>query len=488
MKFYIALLVIFFVNAYSAFVPLERAKIVAESYYGHYFPEAASKGSSVINVQENKYEGMITRYTFEFDKGFVIVTADDQLYPILGYSDHGKVPKSDKSGGENFKAWFENYDRQIIYARKTKYRNDESAKLWKDIENNDFSGRKGSVVVDRLVKTQWGMNWPWNERTPKIDGQRTGVSMAAVAMAQIMKYHRWPDKGVGSASYEWHAQTLSADFTTKAWNYDLMPEIADVQFGIYPEYWEDCGWSDDEIAETSLLTYYAALSVNADFNTNSFPGTVVDINIVPSAFVDHWKAQESEIYDFSGTYTIGNDPYFEQIKSELDVGRPWIWHGKDGTLESFMILDGYTSDQYFHFNWCWEGFMDGWYLRRQLIFFYPPHGYAFYVSEEKGIKIVPSQNPYEIWPPTDLIGSISGGDDIVLSWVPNYSAVGYKLYRTKNKQSVPELIAETSEFEYTDNDLPPGEYSYHAVTVYLDGESHNSNSYSTKYRWIKHIR
>jgi len=470
------LLTAFYLSA--ALVPLDKAKKVAENYYAHYCADAASKGSAVINVQENKYGEIITRYTFEFDKGFVIVTADDELYPILGYSDHGKVPKTDQNGGHNFREWFDNYDRQIACKGSGKYIDDEAVKLWKDIENNVFTAGKAGIIVDRLVKSQWGQLYPWNLLCPEKDSMETYAGCVATAMAQILRYHRWPDVGVGSASYDWNGQTLYADFSTHTWNYDLMPEVLDIEYGIYPEFWET-GVTQAEKDELSLLSYWTGLSVDMSYGTLVDNGSWAYAAPVDDAFLDHWKASSSVYYAMATPPAGGVDAQFATIKAELDAKRPWFWAGG---VHAFL-LDGYRDDYWYHFNWGWEGNYDGWFHRSYLI----PGGVGScdtgggdFTEGQLGITYVPSENPYELWPSTILSGILENGDDISLSWLPNYNHAGFKLYRTRDKQDIPELICETSDLEYTDNDLAEGEYSYYVVTVYLDGESHNSNSYSVE--------
>ena len=470
------LLTAFYLSA--AIVPLEKAKKVAKNYYGHYCSEAASKGSSVINVVENKYEGIITRYTFEFDKGFVIVTADDELYPILGYSDHGKVPSKDAVGGQNFKEWFDNYDRQIACKGSGKFIDENAVRLWKDIENNVFPTGKAGIIVDRLVKSQWGQLYPWNLLCPEKDSMETYAGCVATAMAQILRYHRWPDVGAGSASYLWEGQTLSADFTVHTWNYDLMPEVLNIEYGIYPEYWET-GITQAEKDELSLLSYWTGLSVDMMYGTYLNEGSATYASYVDDAFLDHWKASSSQYYTMEKPPSGGVDAQFPIIKAELDAKRPWFWAGGAHAF----ILDGYRDDYWYHFNWGWEGNYDGWFHRSYLI----PGGVGScdtgggdFTPGQLGITYVPSTDPSTEWPPTTLSGLLENGDDISLSWLPNYNHAGFKLYRTRDKQGVPELICETSDLEYTDNDLAAGEYSYHVITVYPDGESHNSNSFSVE--------
>jgi len=143
----------------AAFVPVDRAKTVAENQYKQYCADASTKSTSAINVLEHKYEGETTWYMFEFDKGFVIVSADDAVRPILGYSDHGTVPSAEKweRGGQNFKEWFGYYDKQIAIARKTGYVDKAGNETWKNIENNVFSSSKAGIVVDRLLQSQYDL-------------------------------------------------------------------------------------------------------------------------------------------------------------------------------------------------------------------------------------------------------------------------------------------------------------------------------------------
>jgi len=471
------LLIAMFLTAVSmsaAFVPLEKAKKVAENYYGHYCSEAASKGSAVINVQENKYEGLITRYTFEFDKGFVIVTADDGLYPILGYSDHGKVPKADQNGGQNFKEWFEKYDQQVFCAKSKKYIDEDAAKLWKDIENNIFPAGKAGIIIDRLVKSQWDQVYPWNDDCPlKSNGNWTYVGCTATAMAQVLRYHRWPDAGTGSASYIWNNGamnlTLSADFTTHTWNYDLMPEIVDIEYGIYPAYWET-GITQAEVDELALQSYWMGISLSMYYGDIIDGGSGAYMSDIDNAFVDHWKGT-STFATFATPVIGGVDASYNTIKAQLDAKRPWVWAGD---VHAF-VLDGYRDDYWYHFNWGWQGYYDGWYHRS-----YIGDALCDYSAGQIGVTYVPSTNPFNAWPTTTVSGSLANGEDVTVNWTACAGATGYKIYRTKDKESVPSLLETTTNLSYSDMDMPEGEYAYHVVVTYATGESHNSNSYNTQ--------
>ena len=83
----------------AAFVPQDIAQKAAENYYKNYAP-ISDKGNTVQSVFAHEYEGQVTWYGVSFDQGYVIVTADDALRPILGYSFEGKlVNPSERDGG-----------------------------------------------------------------------------------------------------------------------------------------------------------------------------------------------------------------------------------------------------------------------------------------------------------------------------------------------------------------------------------------------------
>ncbi len=460
----------------AAFVPVDRAKTVAVNQYKQYCADASTKSANVVNVVENVYEGEVTWYAFEFDKGFVIVSADDSVRPILGYSDHGNVPKADKLGGHNFKEWFGKYDREIAFMRKNNVVDKVGAQTWKDIEANVFASTKAGVVVDRLCGAQWDQTWPWNDLCPEKDGTFTYVGCVATAMAIITKYHRWPDVGVGTKSYTWNGQTLSANFATHSWNYDLMPEVLNIEYGLYPEYWESYDFTQAEVDELALQSYWMGLSVNMNYGTTADGGSGAYMTAVDDAYRNNWKGSSVGPTSFATPPAGGTDASYATIIAELNAKRPWQWAGG---VHSFL-LDGYRDDYWYHFNWGWGGSYDGWFHRSSLI----PGGIGSgggdgdFTSGQQGITYIPNTNPYTAWPATTVSGSIANGEDITVNWTAQTGAVSYELYRTFNKEGVPTLITTTTALTYSQYDLPAGEYAYSVIVNYASGKSHISNAYS----------
>jgi hypothetical protein len=455
----------------AAFVPVDRAKKVATNQYTHYCADVSTKGADVINVVENKYEGETTWYAFEFAQGgFVIVSADDSVYPVLGYSSNGKVFDMSRKGGENFKQWFGNYDKEIAYMRKNALADDNGRKKWKEIENNEFQTSKG-IVVDAMVRSLWDQVYPWNNLCPT----DTPVGCVATAMAMITRYHQWPDIGVGSNSYSENGRNHSVNFASQGWNYSLMPHEVELEYGLYPEYWETCSASQAEIDELARQSYWMGVSVNMSYDAAGSGAYSTDVD---NAFVDHWKGTST--YATFATPTFGTaDASYNTIKAQLDAGRPWYWSGNDGTMGGAghaFVLDGYRDDTWYHFNWGWGGGYNGWFHRGSL----SPDGIGTgggtgdYSQGQAGVTYVP--NGQSTFNTITLNGSVTGYT-VNLSWTAQAGATGYMIFRRTNDDQTSDLeyVATPTGTTYQLTEQFPATYYYVAKVVYPAGESRYSN-------------
>jgi hypothetical protein len=462
----------------AAFVPMDKASTVATNQYKNYCADVSAKGANIVNVVENKYEGQTTWYAFEFEQGgFVIVSADDTVRPILGYSDHGKVTSLDTKGGQNFKEWFNKYDREIAFMRNNGEVDVIAQKTWKDIENNVFPTTKASIVVDALIRSQWDQVWPWNANAPLKGGEETYVGCIATAMVQILRYHQWPDVGVGSStSYTpFTGTTLPAtDFTTHTWNYSLMPEILDASYGYYPEPWYTSTSSTEENEELALQSYWAGLSVNMVYGTSADGGSMANMSGAANALRDHWKGTVVGPSSFSTPAAGAIDGSFTTIKAQLDAGRPWQWAGG---AHSFN-LDGYRDDTWYHFNWGWWGSFDGWFHRSSLI----PGGIGSggddgdFTDGQMGLTYTPLGQA--TFPATTISGSVSGYT-VTINWAAQTNATGYMLFaRGDDFTDEMELVTTSTGTSHVMTEVPAGMYYYRVKVKYATGESNWSNIYT----------
>ena len=129
-------------------VSKELAKKVAINFF------SAKKSSAidtfqVTNIYTHFEESKEAFYIFSFPKGgFVIVSADDEANPIIGYS--LTSPATNKIDNPVIISRFDRYAKQINYAAKAKLNKSDVKAEWKQIlEGSVSKGIKGAGPLDR---------------------------------------------------------------------------------------------------------------------------------------------------------------------------------------------------------------------------------------------------------------------------------------------------------------------------------------------------
>ena len=293
-----------------------------------------------------------TMYMFNIgdSAGFIIVSGDNAVYPILGYSNEGKIDIETMPAC--VKDWLSGYHQQIIDVRKKELLpTEEVARMWKGI----YVTLKASGHVDPLCKTKWGQDPYYNDMCPYDNTykERTVTGCPATAMAQIMKYWEYPTKGFGYHSYNHRKYgSLSAYFGNTYYDWDAMPN--------------EVNSTNDAVA---LLMYHCGVAVemNYDVAANGGSGSYVKKSLIlpPKEQTCEYAFPTYFGYD-SGiegkSRTFYSDKKWKQLlKDELDNGRPVQYAGRSSGGGHTWVCDGYDENGYFHMNWGWQGYCDGYY-------------------------------------------------------------------------------------------------------------------------------
>ena len=153
------------------------------------------------------------------EKGYIIVSADDIAIPVLGFSDSGTFDAENIP--DNLRWWLEEYSREITYASENN--------LTEKAYSIDLGGMNkiSRNPISPMLSTKWNQDAPYNNLCPDINGKKTYTGCVATAMAQVMNYCKWPEKGNGSHSYEWeyttgNKKTLSMDFSSTTFDWANM--------------------------------------------------------------------------------------------------------------------------------------------------------------------------------------------------------------------------------------------------------------------------
>jgi hypothetical protein len=293
-------------------------------------------------------------YFFSFDnsEGFIIVSGDDVTIPILGYSNNTKINTTNLPS--NFRKWIEGYKQQINFLRANSIGQTEDIKMLWDGKTNNLKSTQ--QTVSPLISTQWNQAPYVNDKCPfdEDENELTVTGCPATAMAQIMKFWKYPAQGIGFHSYQHDKYgTLSANFGSTTYNWNAMPNVINAP--------------NDDVA---LLMYHCGVAVEMNYNVASQGGSGSYVIIDPLE-----RYPQTQTVEYALKTYFGYDPSIKGLerasysdtewknilKTELDAGRPiqYAGFGKGGHT---FVCDGYDQNNYFHINWGWGGSWDAFFL------------------------------------------------------------------------------------------------------------------------------
>ena len=265
---------------------------------------------------------------------FVIISKDERMYDILGYSDNGIFDASTAPdallaiiAGYNYQ-----YNQLLLDTLK------EQHKLANTIVE----------PIPEMIQTQWNQREPYNNDCPlDNEGKRCVTGCVATAMAQVMKYYKYPQNGGGGiVSYEsdpfWGpqiGQSFNYDELIIDWN-----NITD-NYGVFS--------TEVQKAEVAKLMHACGVSVYMDYGS---PSSGADDADVAYAMIHNFGYNPNMYYADKNYYDISE--WHALIQEELKAGRP-ILYGSDGHE---YILDGMNDKGMYHFNFGWAGNGDGHYV------------------------------------------------------------------------------------------------------------------------------
>ena len=275
--------------------------------------------------------------------GFVIVSADDRLKPVLGYSDTGSFVIDGLP--ENIKNWLQFYADEMIYVL-----NDNSTeKMQATISLSSAKSNFPATVAPLLGSIAWDQDAPYNNLCPVYKAKKTVAGCLATAMAQIMLYHKYPNVGKGTVDYttETLKIPLTADLSTVSFKWDKLLD--------YYNY-NDNSSSATYAAE---LSYYCGLTLDMDYNTAEEGGSWAYNNKFPNAMINHFGYDEN--MQFLSRNYFSSSEWIDLIKTELSEKRPIFYSGQSSDGGHAFVLDGYDNYDRVHVNWGWRGNNNGYY-------------------------------------------------------------------------------------------------------------------------------
>jgi hypothetical protein len=384
-------------------VELEGAQIVAETKI------SLSKSSDHVISEVNEIKNLDAHplmYVFSLNPvGYIVVPANKKLPPIIAYSfdnDFGAISE-------------ENVLLQLLRA-DVSCRIDHINLISENviINRNDQWQKYSSPVkiiqkslvstVGPLLDTQWSQNAPYNNFCP-IDlasGKRSVAGCPAVAMAQILNYHRttqnvqFNDDDDYYHNYAGNFYTIDDDF--EEYDFPSFPDLNIYLETLQYNYDNDIPLANDDKAAINFACGVAAKQVYNPSGSGTFG--------VGQAFDAYQR------FNFEDIELLQEDPnVYDRLQENILDGLPaHIAVVNEGwNVGHNMVVDGYDTDGFFHINFGWGGSYDGWYML--------PEELPFELTVLEGLIV-------DIYP-TGQNGGLKGNG--VLSWIdvtPGSTVIG----------------------------------------------------------------
>ena len=378
---------------------VEEAKQVAADFYQNQNGLRAASAPELTLVYSGSESGLRSSaseapfYVFNIGSadGFVMVSGDDRVAPVIGYS-LTSVFNPDNMPG-NLRGWLEGYEKQIAYARTLPD---------KPYEASETRAGEFPESVGPLITTQWNQGAPYNNTCPMDGDERTLTGCVATAMAQIMNYHEWPEKAEGTGSY---ILKSTGDTTS-------VPDMSIYTFdwkNMADTYGEDA--TEEQNAAVAELMEACGASVQMQYGTIASSAYDAD---AAGAFIRNMGYDKNVSFVIRDAYT--NEEWKNLLKTELQEKRP-ILYGGNSHLDGghAFICDGYDANDFFHMNWGWGNLYLGYF---NINILNPAGesndlGYTGFTSQQDAV--IGIQRPTE--------GSVNHGKMLIRSFAPEKETI-----------------------------------------------------------------
>ncbi len=284
--------------------------------------------------------GMPLLYVFtqESQKGYIIVSADDAVTPVIGYSTQGTFDAT--AMPPQLKAVLDIMGQSIA---------EVSGKQISEAKDASLPTDNRAGIKPLLKDIQWGQDAPFNSMTPVVEGYNSPTGCVATALAQIMYYHRHPQKAEGTAYYKFIDFFKPGKFVDLGKNgeyqWDSMHSAYDAGKSYTVEETNAVGLLLFEVGAACSMQYSAEFSNSS--GANALKALHRNFNYPKAQLIRRMNKTAKEWEDI--------------IYNELAAQRPVYLDGVAVEHGHAFVCDGYDGKGYYHINWGWDGRANGYF-------------------------------------------------------------------------------------------------------------------------------
>lgn len=385
----------------------EKAMQVAKNFVAQYVKGTDKLEATVVYTHKMPKSGQPAMYVVNLGNMFVIVSADDIAHPVLGYSLSRPWSTSETQTSSSAKE----QGKVVLPSQVTSYLNDLAAQIeaasgspyireaspsnpynsspnigevpegqrgisseWRQLlslNSNLLTTTNLPDSVGPLITTTWDQGQYYNALCPEDAAGPAGHAVTgcvATAMAQIINYWGYPLHGRGIHSYETTYGTLTVNYDSATYDYAHMPDALTATS------------TPQEVNAVATLMRDCGVAANMGYGPNESSAYDIDA-----------RAGLINFFRFNPNLNYAEKAFFmdsiweNMLRSDIAANRPVMYSGQGDAGGHSFVCDGYKQNGYFHFNFGWSGYADGWYLTSAV----NPAGMAFNSNQSALFGIVP---------------------------------------------------------------------------------------------------
>lgn len=278
------------------------------------------------------------------DKGFTIVSGDDELPEIVGYSAHGNSENLMKT--EGCAAFLKAYQKFVAAFTQG---DAKARKILAEQRALKADGRYQQPKIEPLLgDIAWNQETPYNKMCPKYEGSKlSATGCVATAMAQVMMYYKYPKElKADIPAYTTATNKLKVNAISKGEKYDWD--------NMLPTYTEG-EYNTTQADAVAKLMFHCGAAVQMDYGDSS--GALLRPEDM-STYFGYDADLLQEVY--RSVYTLAE--WKKILDRELEAKRPILYGGaaSDESGHQF-VCDGSDGEGLYHINWGWSGYSDGYF-------------------------------------------------------------------------------------------------------------------------------
>ena len=278
-------------------------------------------------------------------KGFTVVSGDDRLPEVVGYSDKGTY--DEKNLPSNYVGFMKAYEEMVGQLDNGDSRASASIAEAKALRS---SGYQQPAVAPLLGNIQWNQMIPYNNMCPMYNSTNRSVTgCVATAMAQVMMYYKYPKTlQTDIPAYVSRTNHLSIPQINKGESYDwdnMLPQYAS---------YEPLNYTDAQAAAVAKLLYHCGAACEMDYGSSS------GANVTPAILSTYFGYDSDLMQDLNrDVFTLAE--WSQIMDKELSARRPILYSGRSSGGGHEFVCDGTDGNGLYHINWGWGGYQDGYF-------------------------------------------------------------------------------------------------------------------------------